>query len=300
MGISATAAGQPHHQQQGHQPPWHLSGDADGRWPLLLASPHSGRYYPPALLAATRLPLLQLRRAEDAFVDALLDGIAGVPVIAATHARCWIDLNRRADELDAAMFDAPLPVPAVPSDRVTAGLGVIPRLAGQGLEIYARQLPACEAAARLASLHVPWHSQLASILAAARGRHGAALLIDCHSMPSPTGPRPPQIVLGDCHGSSAHPAIVQAMEDHFRRAGWRVARNAPYAGGHTTRHHGQPAHGIHAVQIEIDRALYLDSHRLTLHAGAAKVRAVMTGLVQRLAADWPALAGAPPWTEAAE
>ena len=291
MGFSATAAG---------QPPWHLSGDADGRWPLLLTSPHSGRYYPPALLAATQLPLLQLRRAEDAFVDALLDGIAGVPVMAATHARCWIDLNRRADELDAAMFDAPLPVPAVPTERVAAGLGVIPRLAGQGLEIYARQLPAAEAAARLASLHVPWHAKAASILNAARRRQGAALLIDCHSMPSPAGPRPPQIVLGDCHGSSAHPDIVLVMEDHFRRAGWRVARNAPYAGGHTTRHHGRPAHGIHAVQIEIDRALYLDGPRLTLHAGAAKVRAVMTGLVQRLLADWPVLAGAPPWAEAAE
>lgn len=289
-----------HHPSTAGQAPWTLSGDADGRWPLLLTSPHSGRHYPPALLAASRLSLLQLRRAEDAFVDALLDGIAGVPVLAATHARCWLDLNRRPDELDPAMFDGPLPVPAAMTERVLAGLGVIPRLAGHGLDIYGRALAASEAAARLAGLHAPWHERVAGILAAARSRHGAALLLDCHSMPSPTGPRPPQIVLGDCHGQSAHPAIVQAIEDHFRRAGWRVARNAPYAGGHTTHHHGQPGAGIHAVQIEIDRALYLDAHRLTLHAGAGRVRAAMTGLVQRLVADWPQLVGAPPWAEAAE
>jgi N-formylglutamate deformylase len=285
------------------QPPYRLSGDGDGRWPLVVASPHSGRLYPTMLLAGSRLRLAQLRRAEDAFVDALLDGIAGVPVLNATHARCWIDLNRRPDELDPAMFDGPLAVPVALTERVQAGLGVIPRLAGQGLEIYARRLPAGEAAARLATLHAPWHGRLASLLDAARVRHGAALLLDCHSMPSPGGPRPPQIVLGDCHGQSAAPAIVQAIEDHFRRAGYRVARNAPYAGGYTTRQHGRPAGGIHAVQIEIDRALYLDDHRLTLHTGAGRMRALLTGLVQQLVADWPQLGGmAPqaPFAQAAE
>lgn len=283
-----------------NMPPWRLTGDADGRWPLLLSSPHSGRHYPPALLAGTRLGLMQLRRAEDAFVDALLDGISGVPVISATFARCWLDLNRAADELDPAMFDGRLAVPVAASERVAAGLGVIPRLAGHGLEIYAWRLPAREAAERLAALHRPWHDRLAAILATARARHGSALLIDCHSMPSPAGPRPPQVVLGDCHGRSCHPAIVAAAEDHFRRLGWRVARNNPYAGGHTTRHHGQPASGIHALQIEIDRALYLDQHRLALHSGAGRVRAAFTALVQRLLADWPQLIGPPPFAQAAE
>lgn len=281
-------------------PPWRLTGDADGRWPLLLSSPHSGRHYPTALLAGSRLGLLQLRRAEDAFVDALLDGISGVPVISATFARCWLDLNRAADELDPAMFDGRLDVPVVGSERVAAGLGVIPRLAGHGLEIHAWRLPAREAAERLATLHRPWHDRIAGILAMARARHGAALLIDCHSMPSPAGPRPPQIVLGDCHGRSCHPVIVAAVEDHFRRLGWRVARNSPYAGGHTTRHHGQPATGIHALQIEIDRALYLDQHRLVLHGGAGRVRTAFTGLVQRLLADWPVLMGPAPFAQAAE
>lgn len=281
-------------------PPWRLTGDADGRWPLLLASPHSGRHYPAALLAGSRLSLMQLRRAEDAFVDALLDGISGVPVISATHARCWLDLNRAADELDPAMFEGVLDVPAVISERVQAGLGVIPRLAGYGLEINARRLAVQEAGDRLAALHRPWHDRLAGILALARARHGSALLIDCHSMPSPTGVRPPQIVLGDCHSRSSHPAIMAAIEDHFRRLGWRVARNSPYAGGHTTHRHGQPASGIHAVQIEIDRALYLDPHRLALHSGAGRVRAAFTGLVQRLLADWPRLVGPAPFVQAAE
>ncbi len=281
-------------------PPFRLSGDLDGRWPLVVASPHSGRHYPAALLGGTRLTQAQLRRAEDAFVDALLEGIAGVPVLTATFARCWLDLNRRPDELDPEMFDAPLAIPVTATERVQAGLGVIPRLAAQGLEINARPLPAAEAAARIAGLHQPWHRQIESLLGAAHARHGAALLIDCHSMPSPGGPRAPQIVLGDCHGRSASPAVVQAIEDHFRRLGWRTARNTPYAGGHTTRHHGRPERGVHAVQIEIDRALYLDSHKLALHAGAARVRSAMTALVQQLVADWPQLAGAPPFLEAAE
>ncbi len=280
-------------------PLWTLTGDAGGRWPLLVTSPHSGRHYPAPFLAAARLSLAELRRAEDALVDALLDGIAGVPVLAATHARCWLDLNRAPDELDPGMFDGPLPVPVAPSPRVAAGLGVIPRLAAMGREIHSRKLPASEAAERIAAAHAPWHDRITAELQAARQRHGAALLIDVHSMPPPTGPRPPQIVLGDCHGRSANPAIVAAMEDHFRRAGWRVARNHPYAGGYTTHHHGQPASGIHAVQIELCRSLYLDANRLTLTAGAVRVRNALTGLVQMLVANWPALSGAP-WAQAAE
>lgn len=281
-------------------PPWRLTGETDGRWPLFITSPHSGRHYPASFLAASRLSLAQLRRAEDALVDALLDGIAGVPVLAATHARSWLDLNRAADELDPGMFDGPISVPAAPGPRVAAGLGVIPRLAAMGQEIYARRLASEEAERRIASHHRPWHELIADQLAATRARHGAALLIDVHSMPMPHGPRPPQIVLGDCHGQSADPAIMAAIEAHFRRAGWRVARNHPYAGGHTTHHHGRPASGIHAVQIEICRSLYLDPGRLVLTAGAVRVRHALTALVQLLVAQWPALAPPPAWANAAE
>ncbi len=281
-------------------PPWRLTGEIDGRWPLFITSPHSGRHYPAAFLAATRLSLAELRRAEDALVDGLLDGIAGVPVLAASHARSWLDLNRAADELDPGMFDGALPWPCDASPRVAAGLGVIPRLAAQGHEIYARRLPASEAVARIASHHRPWHALVTAQMAAAQQAHGAALLIDVHSMPPPAGPRPPQIVLGDCHGRSAHPAIVAMMEDHFRRAGWRVARNQPYAGGYTTHHHGRPASGIHAVQIEICRSLYLDQQRLILTNGAAPVRSALTMLVQMLVAAWPQLLGQMAWPAAAE
>ena len=119
-------------------------------------------------------------------------------------------------------------------------------------------------------------------------------------MPSPSGPRPPQIVLGDCHGRSSHPAIMTAIEDHFRRQGWRVARNSPYAGGHTTRRHGQPDSGIHAVQIEIDRQLYMDIVRFTPHAGFAAVADAFAGLATLLVARAPTLALAPALRDAAE
>jgi N-formylglutamate deformylase len=281
-------------------PPWRLTGDTDSRWPVLVTSPHSGRHYPAAFLAASRLSLAELRRAEDALVDALLDGIAGVPVLAATHARSWLDLNRAADELDPGLFDGPLPLPVSPSPRVAAGLGVIPRLAAMGQEIYARRLDPAEAERRLSGHHRPWHDYIAAQLAAARARHGAALLLDVHSMPQPQGPRPPQIVLGDCHGLSADPRIMALIEAHFRHAGWRVARNHPYAGGHTTQHHGRPASHIHAVQIEICRSLYLDPHRLVLTGGAVRVRNALTALVQQLVAAWPELASPPDWAAAAE
>ena len=281
-------------------PLFRLSGDDDGRWPILVTSPHSGRDYPAAFLAQSRLTLSQLRRAEDAFVDVLLDGIAGVPVLRALRARSWLDLNRAPDDLDPAMFDGPTGLPTAMNERVAAGLGVLPRMAGQGLDIYPRPLPAAEAEARLAALHRPWHASITSLLARARARHGHAILIDCHSMPSPGGPRPPQIVIGDCHGTSAAPALVALIERHFGALGWRVARNAPYAGGYTTRHHGRPLAGVHAIQIEIDRALYMDSQRLTPHRGMTMVTAAMTSLVRRLLTEAPALGLDAPWAEAAE
>ena len=149
-------------------PGFSVSGDSDGRWPLVMASPHSGRDYPAAFLAASRLSLQQLRRAEDAWVDTLLDDIEGVPVLRARHGRAFLDLNRAEDELDPAMFDAPLPAPPHITDRVNAGLGVIPRVAAQGMDIYRRKLAPAEAEARLAALHRPWHARITELLARAQ------------------------------------------------------------------------------------------------------------------------------------
>ena len=264
-----------------------LTGDTGGRWPLVLASPHSGRDYPAAFLARTRLTLGQLRRAEDAYVDGLLSGVAasGVPVLTARYGRSWLDLNRGAGELDPAMYVEPFDTHADQlSDRVQAGLGVVPRVAAQGLDIYATRLSIDEARARIARVHVPWHATLTTLTGLAAARHGYAVLLDCHSMPSPGPVRggAAQIVLGDLHGRSASAALVETIAAHFTAAGLRVARNAPYAGGYTTAAHGRPEHGVHAVQIEIDRALYMDPARLVRHLGFQAVTATMTTLAATL------------------
>lgn len=277
-----------------------MSGSSDGRWPVVMTSPHSGREFPRAFLAASRLSIAQLRRAEDAFVDALLDGVDDVPVMRARFGRAFLDLNRGADELDPRMFDAPLPIAARPGERVDAGLGVLPRIAGHGLDIYRRRMAPAEAVLRLEALHRPWHDRIATLLSRTRARHGHAILIDCHSMPAPSGPLAPQIILGDRHGQSAAPALVALIEQHFVNAGWRVGRNKPYAGGYTTVFHNDPAGGVHVVQIEIDRSLYMDTQRLVQHDGFARVRGAMTSLAHLLVAAAPRLGLDPPLREAAE
>ncbi len=273
-------------------PGFEVSLASDPPGPLVLASPHSGRDYPAAFLAATRLTLAQLRRAEDAFVNELVaPGAAdhGVPLVAARWGRTWLDLNRDAAEIDPAMVVDAMPVhPAQASDRVAAGLGVIPRIAAHGLQIYPGRLRHSEIAARIAAVHLPYHAAITERLAAAVRANGFAVLLDCHSMPSPpvVPGGAPQIVIGDRFGTSAIAALVTVVERHFAAAGFRVARNAPYAGGYTTTHHGCPATGVHAVQIEVDRALYMDPARLVRHAGFERMAATFAGLIATL----PALA----------
>ena len=282
------------------QPGFSVTGPCDGRAPLVMASPHSGREYPPAFLAAARLPLAQLRRTEDGMVDRLLAGVDGAPVLRARFARTYLDLNRAADELDPAMFDGRLTVPVRRTDRVTAGLGVVPRVAAHGQDIYTRKLGPADAAHRIVSLHTPWHDRIDMLLAQALHRCGHAILIDCHSMPTPIGIRPPQIVLGDRHGTTAAPTLMRLIEQHFGSFGWRVARNTPYAGGHTTEIHGHAAAGIHAIQIEIDRALYMDAVTLAPTPGFARVAEAMTALSHLLIAASPALRLGPSLQQAAE
>lgn len=284
--------------------PYRIIGPTESAAPIVLASPHSGREYPGAFLAQSRLTLGQLRRAEDAYVDELLgDAVAeGVPLIAARYGRAYLDLNRDADEIDPAMIADPLPPSAgQASDRVAAGLGVVPRIAAHGLDIYASRLRLAEVESRVGALHRPYHRGIDMLLDRALARHGYAVLLDCHSMPTPPGgPSSPQFVLGDLHGQTAAPRLVDAIEATIAGAGFRVSRNAPYAGGYTTLHHADRARGVHVVQIEVDRSLYMDPARLARHAGFAAVASVFRQLIGQLLAVAPGLGLAPERREAAE
>lgn len=251
----------------GPTPPFVISGTLAGS-PLLLSCPHAGRHYPAALGTLSRLPVDALRQLEDPHVDALLaPAVArGVPLIAATYARAWIDLNRHPDEIDPALV-VPPPPPSLhqASARAASGLGVVPSRLGGGQPIYAGRLPLEGMKARLALAYHPFHDRLAMMLNQVRAEYGRALLIDCHSMPSlprdRAGRPGADIVLGDRYGVSASPALVCAMESALRNEGFSVVRNRPYAGGYVTERHGAPSFGIHAIQLEIDRRLYLDSVR---------------------------------------
>jgi N-formylglutamate deformylase len=265
--------------------PFRLDRPARQTAPFLFASPHSGRSYPQSLLDKTRLDATTLRRSEDAFVDELFAGVVefGAPLLSAQFPRAFLDVNRGSAELDVSMFDAPPGVPVdAPSPRVAAGLGVIPRIVRDGAEIYRGKLASAEADARISQLYHPYHRALATLMAQTRREFGVAVLIDCHSMPSALSV--PDIVLGDRYGASAAPALTARAEIAFSREGFSVARNTPYAGGHTTVLYGRVASGCHALQIEINRALYLDEDRITKKPGFAAVRARLTKALQFLIA----------------
>jgi len=265
--------------------PFRLERPARQAVPFVFASPHSGRSYPPSLVARSRLDATALRRSEDAFVDELFAGALGLgaPLLAALFPRAFVDVNRGMAELDTGMFEAKLEVPVdAPSPRVAAGLGVIPRIVRDGAEIYRGKLESHEAAQRLEQFYKPYHHALAALLDETQARFGVAVLIDCHSMPSALSV--PDIVLGDRYGASAAPHLSARAETALLREGFSVARNTPYAGGHTTVLHGRPAMGRHALQIEINRALYLDESKITRKASFESVRARLTRAMEQLTA----------------
>ena len=259
--------------------------------PFVFASPHSGRLYPPSFVASSRLTPLALRRSEDAFVDELFAGVAelGAPLIAAEFPRAYVDVNRAAGELDGTMFDAaPAASLDAPSARVTAGLGVIPRVVRDGLEIYQGKLSAEEAEERLKCLYRPYHAALARLANEAFARFGVAVVVDCHSMPS--GPQVPAVVLGDCYGASVAPSLLRHAERAFAACGFSTARNAPYAGGYTTHLYARRDAGVHALQIEINRALYMDEEHIEKSARFDEIRErLMAALTRFLGFDCSAL-----------
>lgn len=253
-------------------PPFELSAPSRQTAPVVFASPHSGDHYPADLIAATRLPRYTLRRSEDSFVDRLFAAAPqfGAPLLRALWARVYLDVNREPYELDQGMFADALPPHANTSSlRVAGGLGTIARVVAEGAEVYGGKLRFAEAEDRIARLWRPYHSALAELVVRTRRSFGFSVLIDCHSMPSIGGPMDrdggrsrPDIVLGDRFGAACAPALSDFVHRRLEEQGYVVARNNPYAGGFTTHHYGQPARGSHALQIEMNRALYMDERAI--------------------------------------
>lgn len=248
--------------------------------PLVFASPHSGSHYPPEFLAASRLDALALRRSEDSFVDELFQWAPrlGAPLIRALFPRAFIDPNREPFELDPAMFADRLPPYAnTRSPRVSAGLGTIARIVASGADIYRAKLSFSDALHRLQTYYWPYHRALGDLVERTRRDFAFCILVDCHSMPSAGCPLAPDvgqgrvdIVLGDCHGTACSPRVIEMAHGALTSLGYRVARNTPYAGGYVTRHYGRPGRGVHGLQIEINRAIYM--HESTYGRGPNMTR----------------------------
>jgi N-formylglutamate amidohydrolase len=259
--------------------------------PFVFNSPHSGRFYPSDFLAAACLDKSEIRRSEDMLVDRLFAPVVelGAPLMSAVYPRAYLDVNREPYELDPKMFVGRLPSYAnVRSLRVAGGLGTIPRVVSDAANIYKGPLPVAEGLARIERIYRPYHDTLRRLLAQTHVGFGLAILIDCHSMPSnirggPTRIRP-DFVLGDRFGASCMPELTDCAAATLERLGYTVCRNKPYAGGFITEHYGRPARGLHALQIEVNRALYMDEHLLTPHRGFERLSADLLTLAESLLA----------------
>lgn len=276
-------------------PPITIVEPAHQTSPLVFSSPHSGRRYPQAFLKASNLNEISIRRSEDAFVDEIFSDMPslGAPLLCAEFPRAFCDVNREAFELDPAMFTCALPEFANSSSlRVASGLGTIARVVADGEEIYRRKLTFADAQARVEKLYRPYHRALNSLLEKTKDQFGFAILVDCHSMPSkPSLARTRakrdahDIVLGDRFGTSCHAGVINGIERALRNQGLKVAKNDPFAGGFCTEYYGQPFTDIHAVQIEINRDLYMIESNLTRTKGLESLRQKLTSIIEALGPD---------------
>ena len=257
--------------------------------PVVFSSPHSGADYPPAFLMHSALDQRTIRSSEDAFVDRLFDMAPemGAPLLAARVPRAYVDLNRAADELDPAVIDGI--VRPAHNPRISSGLGVIPRVVAGGQAIYSGKLSLAEAEARIQTFWHPYHAALRGLIDSTHQRFGEALLIDCHSMPHEAieaharpGQLRPEVVLGDRFGAAASRDVVDRIEAAFADAGLRVARNSPFAGAYIAQAYGRPSRRTHVIQVEIDRALYMDEVRVEPLAGFAGFRGLIAGVVAEI------------------
>ncbi len=256
----------------------------------IFASPHSGRDYPPAFLHASVLDERTIRSSEDAFVDRLLESVPqlGAPLLAARAPRAFLDLNRAADELDPAVIEGARTVAHNP--RVASGLGVIPRVVAGGRAIYSGKLTLGEARSRIGHWWHPYHERLRALLDESRALFGGAVLFDIHSMPheamdghSGRSSRRPEIVVGDRYGAAAAADMTAAVETAFRARGFRVARNAPFAGAYIAQAYGRPGINQHVIQIEMDRALYMNERTVEPSADFIAFRATLATVLADLA-----------------
>jgi len=278
---------------------WNMAVPSQQAMPVVFASPHSGTDYPESFVASSRLDPIALRKSEDSFVDEIFAGVVeeGAPLLKALFPRAYIDPNREPFELDPAMFADSLPEYAnTRSPRIAAGLGTIARVVANGEEIYREKLTFAEALRRVNEFYRPYHGALKRLIEATVGRFGVAVLIDCHSMPSVGGPmdedagrRRFDVVLGDRHGTTCTPALMDVVEQFFADVGYGVVRNNPYAGGYTTQHYGAPANGVHALQIELNRAIYMDESSIARNSNLPRLAGHMAALAAHLRERLPTM-----------
>lgn len=270
------------------KPPYQLLRPAAQTTSVVFSSPHSGRDYPPAFLRKTVLDERTIRSSEDAFVDRLFERAPkmGAPLLLANAPRAFIDLNRSADELDPALISDLRKIAHNP--RVASGLGVVPRVVANGRPIYRGKISIDEARARIATYWRPYHDTLQQLLADTRMQFGEAILIDCHSMPHEAieqarGAAPAaDVVLGDRFGAAATNEVVERIEAAFAAAGLRVARNAPFAGAYVTQAYGRPSRRQHVIQVEIDRALYMDEQQIMPNQNFTAFRRLITDVMAEI------------------
>jgi N-formylglutamate deformylase len=257
---------------------------------VVFASPHSGREYPNSFMRQTVLDKHAIRSSEDAFVDDLFKGVVdhGAPLIIAQVPRAYVDVNRSEDELDPALIHGVRRSGHNP--RVASGLGVVPRVVANGKAIYSGKISRAEANRRIEAYWRPYHNALQAELNEAHRLFGQAILLDCHSMPheamdsvAQSGMPRPDVVLGDRFGAAASDLIVSLVEEAFHSAGLTVTRNTPFAGAYVTQHYGRPSSGIHAIQIEIDRSLYMDERQIRPHDGYEAFCNLIDGIVADVA-----------------
>ncbi|WP_350335952.1 N-formylglutamate amidohydrolase [Coralliovum pocilloporae] len=259
-------------------PAFSLSEPGEQTNPVIFGSPHSGTHYPDTFIEQSRLDPMTLRSSEDAHVNHLFRHVTeqGSPLISARFPRAYVDLNREPYELDPRMFSDPLP-PYVNkrSPRVASGLGTIPRIVSDRCEIYRRPLSFSDAQHRIETIYRPYHDRLRVLMTDTFARFGIAVLIDCHSMPSKIRGEPmqgrPDIIIGNRFGRSCASLLTEVALESLADLGYKTTLNKPYAGGFITEHYGKPAAGLHALQLEINRALYMDEQTLELHSGADKL-----------------------------